>query len=154
MKYMKRLDSNFLDCHHWTGVWVNRVDEIEKGLSRLKIAPPFGVQQIQINFLRTDTEEGVSGGEHVALLVNLRSCWLLIDHTHNQFDLPKELLRDLTAIQARYRAVWETMETYVGQEKGMESVIAKWLVFLQGKPFLRQVHNSGIKYYGKKKVWA
>ena len=151
MQYMKSSRSDglgFLDCHDWTAKWVEKIDDIRRKLTA-KGFPSVLIEmhQVQVHFLRKETPSGVSGGEHVALIVLLKDCCLLIDHTHNQFDVPIEVVKDRAAIQAHHSVIYQGMETYIGHEKTLEAAIVKWLAFLGGKSKIREVQRSGLRYY-------
>ncbi len=142
--------ASFLDCHDWSLLWHEKVEALQ-GVMRRELSAGSGggfllTNQVQILIRRTETPYGVSGGEHVALLVTLRTGCLLIDHTHNQFDLPMAICNDREAVESQHSAVWAAMQTYIGFGRSREEVIQNWMEFLRGKPFLRQVFNGNIRY--------
>ena len=151
MRYMKSPSSGslgFLDCHDWTAKWTERIDDIKRKLVYQGYPSAQVIMyQVQVHFLRKETADGVSGGEHVALAVLLKDCCLLIDHTHNQFDVPIGVVKDKAAIQAHHAAIYQNMETYIGHENTLEAAIVKWLALLQGKTKIREVQRSGLRYY-------
>jgi hypothetical protein len=146
----------FLDCHDWSLVWNERVGAIQAAMRKeLSAGPGSGLGSgsgllmtnlVQILIRRTETRYGVSGGEHVALLVTLSTGCLLIDATHNQFDLPMAVCNNRLAVESGYRAVWAAMQTYIGFGRSREQAVQNWMEFLRTKPFMEHVFNGNIRY--------
>jgi hypothetical protein len=156
MTYMKSPNSarlRFLDCHDWSEEWVevlkrirNRIGHAAAGFSDAD------AQYVQIGIRRTDTPAAVSGGEHVAVVVPLREGCLLIDHTHNQFDLPKDVYPDRERVQQQANSVWNTLQTHIEILPTREIVVAEWINFLRCKTYLQTVNAEDIRYIpGKQK---
>lgn len=142
----------FLDCHDWTAKWVERINDMYRTLRTKAVAgvsfPTPSMQQVQIEFRRIETSADVSGGEHVALIVDMSGYFLLIDHTHNQFNLPIDVYRQRQLVCKKHPLIWYAMVTFFQVGSTREDVLGAWMNFLRTKKYVATVSNEPIRYYG------
>lgn len=82
---------------------------------------------------------------HVAVLLNMPDCWILIDTTHLQYDLPYAYTdRSSTALRATYLTLISGFQPFIFYDRFMEPVLIEWRNFISGKPKVKFMTGAEI----------